>query len=131
MEARDGRQVVVAIGRWKGAGEGPETKEPVVDDVEGLGLVAKVMFAPRLRRGIGVRVLLLSMCGLIGAAVVDVGGLRVARSDQPTVLLTSFADGDNAYGSVRPPTGNRWPCSRPALASHLERWNGWGSARRP
>ena len=46
LEAGDGEQVVVAVGGGKGAGQGPEGEETVIDDVEGFGLVAEMMYAP-------------------------------------------------------------------------------------
>ena len=45
FEPRQGEQVVVAVGGSQGAGDGPEGKETVVEDVEGFGLVAEVMLA--------------------------------------------------------------------------------------
>ena len=45
LETGQGQQVVVAVGGSQAAGDGPEGKETVVEDVEGLGFVAKVMLA--------------------------------------------------------------------------------------
>jgi hypothetical protein len=56
-EARDGQQVVVAIGKGKGAGQRPESGETVINNVEGLGLVAEVVFASSVRVGLGYGVL--------------------------------------------------------------------------
>jgi hypothetical protein len=43
LESRQGEQVVVAVGGSQAAGDGPEGKETVIEDVEGLGLIAEVM----------------------------------------------------------------------------------------
>ena len=61
LKAGDGRQMVVAIGGGKGARERPKGGEAIVDDVEGLVFVAKMMFAPSRGRGIGG----LSSCGAL------------------------------------------------------------------
>jgi hypothetical protein len=53
LEAGDGQEVVVTIGRGQGAGKGPEGEETVVDDVKGLVFVAKVMRAPPRWRSVG------------------------------------------------------------------------------
>jgi hypothetical protein len=66
------------MGRGKGPGKRPEGGETVVDDVEGLGLVAEMMLAPSRGRGIGWLTLFWGAGRLIGASVVDVGGLGVA-----------------------------------------------------
>jgi len=51
-EAGDGEQVVVHIGGSAWAGEGPEQREAIIDDVEGFGFVAKVMLTAG-REGLG------------------------------------------------------------------------------
>jgi len=45
LEAGFGLEMVVTIGGDEGAGDGPVGKQAIVDDVEGFGLVAKVMLA--------------------------------------------------------------------------------------
>ena len=47
LEAWDGLQVVVAVGEGEGAGDRPEGEEAVIDDIEGFGFVAEVMFPAR------------------------------------------------------------------------------------
>jgi len=69
-EAWDGEQMVVAIGGGAGAGERPNEREPVIDEVEGFGFVAEMMLAARggfvfvIFGSVGVR------AGLVGAGVV-------------------------------------------------------------
>jgi len=91
FDTRDGLEVVVAVGGDEGAGQGPEGEQAVVHDVEGLSLVAEVVLAPP---SVGVLLLLLptggrgvgGRRGLIGAAVVDVGRLRVAGGGEAAVV---------------------------------------------
>jgi len=45
LEARDGQQVIVAVGSAERAADRPEGEETVIHDVEGLGFVAEVMLA--------------------------------------------------------------------------------------
>ena len=45
FETGEGEQVVVAVGGSQAAGDGPESKETVVEDVEGFGFVAEMMLA--------------------------------------------------------------------------------------
>jgi hypothetical protein len=44
-EAWEGEGVVIVVGGGKGAGDGPESEEAIVNDVEGLGLIAEVVLA--------------------------------------------------------------------------------------
>jgi hypothetical protein len=44
-EARESEQVVVVVGGGEGTGDGPESEQAIIDDVEGLGFVTEVMFA--------------------------------------------------------------------------------------
>jgi len=98
LEAGEGLEVVIAVGRDEGATEGPEGKEAVVHDIEGLALVTEVVFAagrrvpvPRVRRGLG----------LIAAAVIDISGVRVTGRDLPTVRLTGGRGAVTAAVAVR------------------------------
>ena len=45
LEARDGQQMIIAVGGGERAGDRPEGEEPIIHDVEGLGFVAEVMLA--------------------------------------------------------------------------------------
>ena len=95
LQARDGLEMVVAVrgdeGRDRRAAVG---EEAVVYDVESLGFVAKAVRAFALL----VTVLLGVPRGggigrrgrLIGARVVDIGGFRIAGSDEATVVGTSI-----------------------------------------
>ena len=73
-QAWDSEQMVVDISRGAGAGQRPELKETVVDEVEGLGFVAEVVFAARFSgwpvlRSAGVRCIRIGT-GAVGAGVV-------------------------------------------------------------
>ena len=88
LEARDGEQVIVAVGRGEGAGDRPEGEEAVIHDVEGFGLVAEVVLAVG-ERSAGLGSLDWSIgvvAGLVGAGVVDVGGLGIAEGGETAVL---------------------------------------------
>ena len=37
--------MIIAIGRGRGASQWPDQEEPVIDDIEGLGFVPKVMLS--------------------------------------------------------------------------------------
>jgi hypothetical protein len=50
LETWEGLEMVVAIGGDEGTGDGPIGEEAVINDVEALGLVAEVGFAPWGRR---------------------------------------------------------------------------------
>ncbi len=56
FEAREGQEMVVAVGGGAGAGDGPEVEETVIDDVEGFGLVAEVVLAMRSGAQFGIPV---------------------------------------------------------------------------
>ncbi len=88
LQARDGLQMVVAVGGYIGAEQRPESEQAVIQHVAGLALVAEVVLATaRLallhalrRRGVAV---------LVGAAVVHVSGFGVTRGSQPAMFLAS------------------------------------------
>jgi len=90
LEARNGEQIIVAVGRGEGASERPEQRKAVIQDVEGFGFVAKVVFAARnggwlvLARfwGIGI------CAGLVGRGIINIGGLRVAPGCKTTMFKT-------------------------------------------
>ena len=81
--------MIVAVGWGAGTGQGPDQEETIVDDVEGFGLVAEVMFAARTGA---------ALCffgwvwrvgsGLVGASVIDIGSLRIAPGGEATVIVT-------------------------------------------
>ena len=48
LQARNGQQVIIPVGRSAGTCQWPDQEEPVVDDVEGFGLVAEVLFSARV-----------------------------------------------------------------------------------
>ena len=50
LEAGDGLQGVIPIGGDEGARQDPIGKEAIIQEVEGFGLVAKVVFAPAVGR---------------------------------------------------------------------------------
>jgi hypothetical protein len=93
LETWDGLEMVVAIGRDERAGDGPIGEEAVINDIEALGLVAEVGFAPcgsgRSRFGGGARGgRCRGSCGLIRAGVVHKGGFGIAGSRQAAVHRT-------------------------------------------
>jgi hypothetical protein len=52
FETWEGLEMVVTIGRHEGAGDGPIGEEAIINDIEALGFVAEVGFAPwRSHRG--------------------------------------------------------------------------------
>jgi hypothetical protein len=69
FESRQGQQVVVAVGGSQAAGDGPEGKETVVEDVEGFGLVAEVMLASGNGAQFGIPVSIWVRSRLVGAGV--------------------------------------------------------------
>ena len=79
--------MIIAIGRDEGTTERPVREEAIVQDVEGLGLIAEVVFAPArfgllcfLGAGGGVG------RGLVGAIVVNIRRLGVAGRG-PTAVV--------------------------------------------
>jgi hypothetical protein len=93
--------MVIHIGRSAGAGERPELEQAVVDEVEGLGLVAKAVFAAGLVGIFGFRAAAFGYigigAGLVGAGVMDVGRLGVARGGEAAVLPASFGVAGAAF----------------------------------
>lgn len=90
-QARDGLKMVVAVGGDKRAGDGPKDEDAVVDDVEGLRLVAKVVLSTPGFVAVGVaRWQRVWRRELIGAGVEDVGSIRISRSNEATVVRTSL-----------------------------------------
>jgi hypothetical protein len=77
--------VIVPVGGDEGAGDRPQGKEPIVDDIEASGLVAEVVLASRGCVLVGV-----VRSRLIGAGVEDVGGFRISGSSQAAVVCTSL-----------------------------------------
>jgi hypothetical protein len=90
IEARNGLQMVVAIGGNERAGDGPKSEDAIVDDVETSGFVAKVMGAAG--RFVVVRAAIKRhvWSRLIGIDVENVGGFRVAWGNETAVLCTSM-----------------------------------------
>jgi hypothetical protein len=76
--------VIVPVGGNEGTGDGPQGKEPIVDDIEAPGLVAEVMRASR-----GCVLVGIVRNRLIGAGVEDVGGFRISGSNEAAVVCTS------------------------------------------
>lgn len=89
LKTRNGEQVVIAIGWSTWTGERPEESEPVIDDVEGFGFVSEMMLSARsgliffFFGGIGV-----GLVRLVGARVINVGSLRIAKGGKTTMLKT-------------------------------------------
>jgi len=79
--------VIVAIGGSARAGERPDERETIIDEIEGFGFISKMMLATRggfvlIRLGrVGV-----VFSGLVGAGVIDVGGLWVTPGGKAAVF---------------------------------------------
>ena len=90
VETRDGQQVVIDIGRGKRPGKRPDRRQAVIDDIEGFGFVAKVVFAgrgfglSRISGGIG------GVPGLVGARVIDISCIGITRGGKTAVLPASI-----------------------------------------
>ena len=81
--------MVVAVGRSAGTRQRPDQKEPVIDDVEGFGFVAEVMFP--VRNGgflVFFGCIRIGSAGLIGAGVIDIGSERITPGSEPAMILT-------------------------------------------
>src|SRR5512141_458930 len=109
LDARNGEQMVVAVGRGTRTRQRPDQEETIIHNIEGFGFVAEVMFAARagwllsaftctptpLRfgdHGARRRTCLRSVgsgSGLVGASVIDIGSLRIAPGCKATVIVTS------------------------------------------
>jgi hypothetical protein len=88
FEPGQGQQVVVAVGGSQAAGDGPESKETVVEDVEGFGLVAEVMLASGSGALFGIRVGTWVRSRLVGGGVIDVGGQWIAAGGKTAVVVS-------------------------------------------
>ena len=90
LQTGNGQQVIIAVGRSAGTCQRPDQEEPVVDDVEGFGLVAEVMFPARAGGGfvcfgsIGTD----PAVRLVGAAVVNISSLWVTPGCETTMIQT-------------------------------------------
>lgn len=109
-QAGDGEGVVIVVGRGEGAGDGPEDEQAIVDDVEGLGLVAEVMLAMGSGTLLGILVSIGTVVGLVGTGVENISSLGIAEGGETAVaaagigiaaaaLLASFAGGAGARSS--------------------------------
>ena len=83
--------MVIAVGGGVGAGQRRVGEQAVVEHIEGFALVAKVVFAAAgrtggggARRGVGRR--RRGARALVGALVIDVGGLRVTRGGETALV---------------------------------------------
>ncbi len=89
LETGDGQQVVVAVGRCERTAQRPEGQQAIIDDIEGLGFVAEMMFATGLRgRCHPAAGRMGAASRLVGTGVIDIGGLRVASGHQVAVVQT-------------------------------------------
>jgi hypothetical protein len=61
--------MIVAVGRCAGTSERPEESEPVINDVEGFGLVSEMMLSARDRLVFFV-LGFIGVAGLVGARVI-------------------------------------------------------------
>ena len=81
--------MVVSVGGSAGTAECPEESEPIINDIECFGFVSEMMLSVRSSLvffffgGIGV-----GLAGLVGAGVLNVGSLRIAKGGKTTMLKT-------------------------------------------
>lgn len=89
LQAWDGEQMVVAVGRGAGTCQRPDQKEPIVDNVEGFGFVSEVMFAVRGSRAFvffgSIRI---GSARLVGTGVIHIGRERIAPGSETTMIQT-------------------------------------------
>ena len=89
LKTRDSQQVVVAISRCARTGERPEESEPIINNIEGFGFVSEMVLSARDGQilfffgCIGI-----DLAGLIGAGIIHVGSLRIAKGGKTTMLKT-------------------------------------------
>jgi hypothetical protein len=112
LDPWNGQQVIVAVSRGAGTGQGPDQEETIVNDVEGFGFVPKVMFAVRTGAGLPFGLAWLVGSGLVGARVIDIGCLRIAPGGEATVLVT----GGGIAGTAFP---TRFSCWTSSLSGRL------------
>ena len=93
--------MVVAVGRGAEAGQRPELEETIVDDIEGLGFVAKAVFAAGLVGYFSFRSAAFSGIWvaprLVGTGIIDIGCLRVAGGRKAAVLAAGVAIAGTAF----------------------------------
>jgi hypothetical protein len=101
FQTRDGQQVIVDIGRRAGADERPKQEQAIVDQVEGFGLVAVMVFALGLGRLLGLWTARFGRIRVraraVGAGVVNVSCLWVAGSGKAAVLSTGVRVAGTAF----------------------------------
>ena len=109
IETGDGQEMIVAIGRGEGAGEGPKQREAIIDDIEGFGFIAEVMFSGGRFAVFWIGRLIGVGFGLIGAGIVDIGRLRIAGGSVLAVLNTSVSiTGATFFALLTGGTGTFW-----------------------
>jgi hypothetical protein len=92
LKAWDGLQMVVAVSGNEGSGDGPESEETIIEDIEGFGLVPKVMLTLRRRGFVFFLALLRALFSLLVVTlVVDVACFWVAWRSPSTVVQTSLS----------------------------------------
>lgn len=88
LQPRDGQQVIIAVGRSAGTRQRPDQGEPIVDDVEGFGLVSEVMFSARSGGFLvffgGIRI---GSARLVAAGVIHIGRERITPGRETTMIL--------------------------------------------
>ena len=86
LQTRDGEQMVVAVGGSAWAGERPNEGESIINDIEGFGFVAEMVFPARSG------LLSVIFCGggfdagLVGTDIVDIDRLWVTPGSQAAVF---------------------------------------------
>lgn len=89
VKTGNSEQVVIAVGGRAWTGQCPKQRKPIVNDVEGFGLVAEVMFAV----GGALSLVFFGRIGigsvwLIGASVIHISCLWIAPGGEATMIVT-------------------------------------------
>ena len=158
LEARDGQQVIIAVGGGERAADRPEGEETIIHDVEGLGFVAEVMLAVRSRSlfwileyywDYGQAGSTLSSIrrqpedrgkwrsgSAPGRPVCHTGSLPCqlpgpGRRAQRQARSRPGPGGGSACASGMRSAGSRWRWRHPGRADPRGTWNGWEPVHRP
>lgn len=97
LEARNGEQVIIAVGWGEGASKRPEEKKAIIQKVEGFGFVSKVVLSAwqigclAWFWGIGIST------GLVGTGIINISGLGVTPGSKTTMFKTGGCVASTAF----------------------------------
>ena len=100
IEARNGEEMIVAVGGFEGTGNGPEGEEAVINNIESLGFIAEMVLSRGRFLLVGVGGLIGVGLGLVGAGVVDIGSIGIAGSGEAAVLATGVRIAGAAFFAI-------------------------------